>query len=166
MAYWACVQVKRSLPPNCFLILKSCLHSRYFLTKVEIEYTELSSVNASVPQSNILGPLLYLLYTADLSTSAESITATFADDTALVTMDSDPAIASQKLQTDLLAIQNWYKKWRMKANEFKLIHVTFITRRETCPPVHINNVQLPKKKISSILGYTLTGDLPGTNTFS
>jgi hypothetical protein len=25
-------------------------------------------------------------------------------------MDSDPAIASHKLQTNLLAIQNWYKK--------------------------------------------------------
>jgi hypothetical protein len=24
----------------------------------------------------------------------------------------------------------------------------------------------PEKKISSILGYTFTGDLPGTNTFS
>jgi hypothetical protein len=34
-------------------------------------------------------------------------------------MDSDPAIASQKLQTGLLAIQNWFKKWRIKANESK-----------------------------------------------
>jgi hypothetical protein len=80
-------------------------------------------------------------------------------------MDSDPAIGSQKLQTDLLAIKNWYKKWRMKANKSKSIHVTFTTRRETCPPVQINNVQFPKKKMSSILGYTLRGDLPGTNTF-
>jgi hypothetical protein len=50
--------------------------------------------------------------------SPESTTATFADDTAVVTMGSDPAIASQKLQTNLLALQNWFKKWRMKANEF------------------------------------------------
>jgi hypothetical protein len=70
-------------------------------------------------------------------------------------MDSDPAIASQKLQTDLLAIQDWFKKWRMKASEAKPIHVTFTTRRETCFPVHINSVHLPKKKMSSILGYTL-----------
>jgi hypothetical protein len=46
-------------------------------------------------------------------------------------MDSDPTIASQTLQTDLLAIQDWFKKWRMKANESKSIHVTFTTRRET-----------------------------------
>jgi hypothetical protein len=41
--------------------------------------------------------------TADLPNSPESTTATFADDTAVLTMDSDPVIASQKLQskTDL-----------------------------------------------------------------
>jgi hypothetical protein len=60
----------------------------------------------------------------------------------------DPIIASHKLQTNLLSIQNWFKKWRMKANESKLIHITFTTRRETCPPpVHINNVQLPQEDV-------------------
>jgi hypothetical protein len=67
--------------------------------------------------------LLYLLYTADLPTSPESTTGTFADNTAVVAMDSDPAIASQKLQTDLLAIQDWFKKWKMKSNKSKFNHV-------------------------------------------
>jgi hypothetical protein len=35
----------------------------------------------------------------------------------------------------------------MKANESKSIHVTFTTRTETCPPVHIYNVQLPQEDV-------------------
>jgi hypothetical protein len=101
-------KLRRSLPLNYFLIIKSYLHSRHFLVKVETEYIELSSVKAGVPQGSVPRPSLYLLYTAELPTSPESITATFANDTAVVAMDSDPAIASQKLQTDLLAIQYWF----------------------------------------------------------
>jgi hypothetical protein len=63
--------------------------------KVETEYTELSPVNAAVPQDNMLGPMLYLSYTADLPTSTESTTTTFADDPAVLAMDSDPETAKQ-----------------------------------------------------------------------
>jgi hypothetical protein len=102
-------KLRQSLPPNYILIPKSYLHSRHFLVKVETEYTELLSVNAGVPQDSVLGPLLYLLYTADLRTSSESTTATFADDTAVLAMDSDPAIASQKLKPTYLEFKTGLK---------------------------------------------------------
>jgi hypothetical protein len=75
------------------------LHSRHLLVKFEAEYVTLSPVNTGIPKGNLLGPLLYLLYTADLPISPESTTATFVDDTAVLDTNSDPAIASQKLQT-------------------------------------------------------------------
>jgi hypothetical protein len=139
-------QVQRlSLPLNYSLILKSYLHSRNFLKTVETKYTKLLPVNVNLPQGSVLGPSLYLLNTADLPTSPESTTANFVEDTAVVATDSDPAIAAQKLQTKLFAMQD--------------------TKRNM-PQVRVNFVHLPKKKMSSSPGYTLSGDLPGTNTFS
>jgi hypothetical protein len=92
MAYWT---PRVFLPLDYFTLLKSFLHSRKFLVKVETEYMELSTVNVGVHQGIVLGPLLYLLYIADTPTSTESTTATFVDDTAVLTT----GIASQKLQS-------------------------------------------------------------------
>jgi hypothetical protein len=78
-----------------------------------------------------------------------------ADDTAVIITDYDPATASQKLQASLLEIQSWLNTWRMKANETKSVHVTFTTRCETCPLVHINDVQIPQENHVKYLGLHL-----------
>jgi hypothetical protein len=68
---------------------------------------------------------LYLLYTLDLPTPTQYTAAAFASDAAVLARDSDPGIASQKLQTNLDAIQKWLKKCRIKANGSNSVHVTF-----------------------------------------
>jgi hypothetical protein len=137
-------KLKLSLSLNYFLILKSYLQDRYIFIKIENEYAELSPVNAGVPKGCVLGPLLYLLFTADLPISLETKSATFADNTAVIATDNDPAIPSSKLQTNILALQSWLAKWRMKANVSKSTHITFTMQRGMCPSVHINNFQLPQ----------------------
>jgi hypothetical protein len=52
--------------------------------------TQNSFMNRDVSQDSVLGPLIYLLYTADLPTSTESITATFVDNTEVLATESEP----------------------------------------------------------------------------
>jgi hypothetical protein len=95
---------------SIYKILKSYLENRYFLIKYREEYTPLHSVLSGAPQGRVLGPLFYLLYTADLPTRADSTSATFADDTAVLTTHEDPAIATHRLQTNVNNLQLWLKK--------------------------------------------------------
>lgn len=77
--------------------------------------------------------------------------ATFADDTALVAVHNVPLVASHILQKGINAVQNWLKKWRIKANKSKSVQVTFTMSRETCPSVFLNNYQIPQADDDQIL---------------
>ena len=103
----------------------------------------------------MLGPVLYLIYTADLPTTNSTVCATFADDTVIMASHVNPDTASINLQNNLNKIEEWLKKWRIKANEVKSAHVTFTMRKTTCPPVRLNNVMIPQSDGAKYLGMHL-----------
>lgn len=148
-------KLKNTLPYPFFSLLKSYLTERYFLVQQQDEYTHLQPIKSGVPQGSVLGPVLYLLYTADLPSSINTEIATFADDTAVLSLHRSPARASENLQANLNKIEHWLKKWRIKANETKSTHVTFTMKRDECPPVTINGTQLKQETSAKYLGIHL-----------
>jgi hypothetical protein len=101
--------------------------------------SELHLTRAGVPQGSVIGPLLYLIYTADMPTTDDTLIATFADDTAILSSDADPVRASERLHHHLSLLQTWLKQWKIKVNPIKSTQTTFTTRRGLCPQVSINN---------------------------
>lgn len=58
------------------------------------------------------------------------MTAMFADDTAILTTSNDQQIATENLQTSINHIINWTRRWKIKINSDKSVHVNY-TLRET-----------------------------------
>lgn len=99
------------------------MSERYFRIKQEDAYSELKETRAGVSQGSVLGPVLYLLYTSDIPDLDHETIATFADDTAVITVGSDHEEAAEKLQTSINKINIWTKTWRIKLNENKSVHI-------------------------------------------
>lgn len=148
-------KIKNTLPSPYYLLLKSYISERHFQIKYNNSYSACYQVKSGVPQGSVLGPLLYLIFTADLPTTNNTTIATFADDTALVAVNNDPVVASQRLQHHLNLLQHWFSKWKIKINQTKSVQVTFTTKHKTCPPVTINNIQIPVQSEVKYLGLHL-----------
>ena len=46
----------------------------------------------------------------------------------------------------------WASKWDIKLNATNSVHITFTTRTESCPPVYINNTEIPSSNEVKYLG--------------
>jgi len=148
-------KLKQALPHPMYSILKSYLTDRMFQVKYQEEYTSLYTIHSGVPQGSIFGPILYSIFTADLSVSEQTLTATYADDTAILASHIDPIAATQRLQMHLEQLEQWLKRWRIRANESKSKHITSTQRRGGCPAVSLNGKIIPQETTVKYLGIHL-----------
>jgi hypothetical protein len=136
-------KLKLLLPVQYSSILESYLSDRYFRVKHEDAYSDLRKIHASVPQGSVLGPILYLPYTSELATLEQTIVATFADDTAILAIGDNNSESTQKLQLAITEVQRWTRKWRIKLNKTKPVHIDFTNQRVEHKPIYINHHAVP-----------------------
>ena len=62
----------------------------------------------------------------------------------MLSTNSNPNTASEILQFQISQIESWSESWGIKFNETNLYtHITFTLHREPCPPLYLNNIQIP-----------------------
>ena len=117
--------------------LQSYLKHRFQCVRIGASNSTLCKVLSGVPQGNVLGPLLFVIFIDDLPHCIHSATPfIFADDTKCLlaiksTNDSD------KLQHDIDDISIWSQTFRLLFNESKFVHLCFWQKK-----VHLTHLDM------------------------
>ena len=85
----------------------SYLRGRSQCVEVSACKSEFLPISCGVPQGSILGPLLFLVYINDMSTSVNCMLCLYADDSALLFSHRDPTIIADRLSSELSNCKRW-----------------------------------------------------------
>ena len=96
--------------------MQSFLDNRHQRVVLNGQSLKWSLVEAGVPQSSILGPLLFLVYINDLPQGLRCNTKLLADGNSLFSTITSLATSSSNLYEDLLKITQLDYQWEMSFN--------------------------------------------------
>ena len=118
-------------------VFQSFLSSRTQRVKVDDVCSLSIDVVSDVPQSSVLGPLLFLLYIADFSELLQNELVGYADDSTFlcrIPYPRDRSSVAASLNDDLAMISNWCSRWGMLVNPSKTRGM-LISRSRTVEPL-------------------------------
>ena len=143
---------------------KCYLAGRLQCTKISNYSSSSVPILSGVPQGSILGPFLFIVYIASLTSCVSFLKLlSFADDTKCYQQISDP-INSTQLQSDLDSLLNWSILNSLPFNLSKFMHMSFKSKITTS--YHIEEQLSPVAVLIAILVSSSLTNCPGTSTTS
>jgi hypothetical protein len=85
--------------------------------------------------------------------------ATFADDTAVMAIGETVDISTRKVQSAVNKKAIWTRKWRIKLNESKSVHIDFTNNKIKQKPIFNTGTKVPYANTAKYLGMTLDAKL-------
>ena len=143
-----------------FSVISQFLSGRRQCVSVDGGLSSFVDVVSGVPQGSVLGPLLFILYTADLFSIVDNLLVGYADDATLISVAQRPAnrvSVSNFLQCDIDKISNWCTRWGMCINVCETKTMTISRSRTMIPSfceLTLNGVALKESSELIILGVT------------
>lgn len=129
--------------------LRSYLHARKFVVKINGSFSRLGSVSRGIPQGSVLGPSIFSIFTSDLSTvNASSRLITYADDITIVVPMLKGIDMKQIITAEILNVEEWCRINKLTINKEKS-NILLCARSRNVIELEL---PLPRSTATKILG--------------
>ena len=146
-------------------IIRTFLEARSQSVIVDGSRGDVVRVVSGVPQGSVLGPFLFILFTAGMWDGVVNKLGAYADDATLYSRINSPTLrasVTDSLNADLANIVAWCRIWGMKLNPRKTQAIIFSRSRTVeppFPPLLLDGAQLQVNSEMKILGVILDSKL-------
>ena len=105
---------------NILQWIRDYLSKRTQRVRVNGQYSSTAPVRSGVPQGSVLGPVLFLIFVADIAPMVNNFVSLYADDTKLYSYLLDSGIhTAETIQEDINILSSWSQKMQMSFNPEK-----------------------------------------------
>lgn len=88
------------------------------------EHSE-TGIKSGAPQGSVIGPILYTLFTSDMTCNSDITIATYDDDIAILASNVRLTEAFIAVHNQLSITNLWMKNWNVKLNSDKSVHLSY-----------------------------------------
>ena len=138
--------------------MKLIRNRSFTLTTGDSKPSRLRRLRNDVPQESVLAPLLFNIYTYDISTITSKKFA-YADDLAILHISGEGKGLERTLSQDMTTLSEYLQTWRLKLNHTKTVTAAFhLHNREAKRELKVCNIgkTLPFYPVLIYLGVKLT----------